>query len=354
MGKPTMLRRSLLAAPALLAASAQAPLAAPAAPREVADATGRRIALPRPVTRVFPAGLPAAVLVCTVAPDLLAGWPSHAPRKEALDLLDPAAARPVLGRLAGPDDTLDLGALAAARAELVLEYGPAAPGFLARAGRIAAEAGIPALLLDGALGKIPETYLQLGDILDRPQAAAERAGIADMILLAARQAAARLQARGRPRVFLAHGPRGELTAPRGTLRSEALDFAGAENVATGPAEAHGLAPASPEQVRASDPDWILATDPAFLTHAQADPAWRVIRAVHQGRLVPVPDLPFGWLDAPAAVNRLLALVWLPVLFGVVPAETLAPRIEAFHATFYRRRPTAEQMRRLLAAALPPP
>ena len=38
------------------------------------DATGRTIAAPDRVTRVYPAGPPAAVLLYTLAPDLLIGW----------------------------------------------------------------------------------------------------------------------------------------------------------------------------------------------------------------------------------------------------------------------------------------
>ena len=41
--------------------------------------------------------------------------------------------------------------------------------------RISTKAGLPTLLLDGALGKIPETYRLLGPILGRPEAAEARA-----------------------------------------------------------------------------------------------------------------------------------------------------------------------------------
>ncbi|MBX9751153.1 MAG: hypothetical protein K5Q68_16305 [Roseococcus sp.] len=70
------------------------------------------------------------------------------------------------------------------------------------------------------------------------------------------------------------------------------------------------------------------------------------------RLVLAPGLPFGWVDFPPAVNRLLGLIWLPVLFGVAPAESLAERVSDFHALFYHRRPEPSQIAALLRPALP--
>jgi iron complex transport system substrate-binding protein len=338
---------------ALLAAAPALALPAAARARELADATGRRVPVPSRVARVFPAGPPAAILAYTLAPDLLAGWPERPPRPHEAAFMDPAAAAlPGIARLTGRDATATPDVVLAQRPDIVLDYGSVAPAFTQLAERVQAQTGIPTLLLDGALGKIPETYLQLGDMLDRPREAAERAGIADIILLSARQAAARLGARGRPRVFQARGPHGTRTGLRGSMATEILELAGAENVAVGPPGARGLAPVSPEQVLAWDPDWIVALDPAFLRHAQADPMWRAARAVRQGRLVLAPGAPFGWVDTPPAVNRLLGLMWLPVLFGVAPADVLPDRVEAFHQTFYHRRPTAGQVRELLADAFP--
>jgi len=39
------------------------------------DAAGRNVQIPERVTRVFPSGPPAAILLYTLAPDLLLGWP---------------------------------------------------------------------------------------------------------------------------------------------------------------------------------------------------------------------------------------------------------------------------------------
>ncbi len=338
-------RRALLATPFLLTAP-------PVAAREVADATGRRIALPARVARVFPAGPPAAILVYTVAPDLLAGWPARPPRPHEAAFMDPAAAAlPEVGRLTGRDNTANLEAVLAARPDLVLDYGSVAPVFVQLAERVQAQTGLPTLLLDGSLAKIPETYEMLGAMLDRRPDAARRAAEASRILAEAREASALLARRGRPRVFYARGPRGTETALRGSINAEIIEFAGAENVAAGPPGARGLAQVSVEQVLAWDPDYVMSLDPAFIAMARQDPLWRSLRAVRQGRLVQVPNTPFGWVDFPPAVNRLLGLVWLPILFGLAPPDGLEDRVAAFHRLFYHRDPDRALLRAMLAPAM---
>ena len=60
-----------------------AALPALAADAFVTDGAGRRVAAPRKVERVFPAGPPAAILLYTLAPQTLIGWP-RANRAEEL------------------------------------------------------------------------------------------------------------------------------------------------------------------------------------------------------------------------------------------------------------------------------
>src|SRR5690554_3733108 len=69
------------------------------------DGAGRPVALRGPVRVVVPAGGPASILLYTLAPDLLAGWP-RANRAEELPFLLPGIGeRPELGRLTGRGGT---------------------------------------------------------------------------------------------------------------------------------------------------------------------------------------------------------------------------------------------------------
>src|SRR5271155_5845326 len=74
---------------------------------EVTDATGRVVQIPDQVTRVLPAGPPAAILLAAVAPDLMLGWPSPV-SDGTRALLAPAAAKlPQVPRVTGREDVTE-------------------------------------------------------------------------------------------------------------------------------------------------------------------------------------------------------------------------------------------------------
>ena len=342
------LLRSAVAVPAALL-SGQA--GAQATGRTVRDGAGRSVLLPGPVRRVLPAGSPASILLWSLAPDLMTGW-ARRPSPAELAFLPPeAAALPEVGRLTGRDNTANVEAVLAQRPDLVLDYGSVGATYVSLADRVQAQTGLPDLLLDGTLARIPETYASLGDILDRQAAAAVRADAARTILAEAQAAADLLRSRGRPSVYYARGPRGLETGLAGSINTEVLEFAGAENVAARSLGAGGLAQVSAEQVLAFDPDWVIAGDPRFFAAAPADPVWSALRAVRAGRIVLAPGVPHGWIDAPPSVNRLLGLVWLPVLFGAQPADALEARVADLYGLLFGRRPDPAQLAPLLRDAM---
>src|SRR5215207_4349241 len=87
-------RRSLLAG---LSATLLVPRHARAA--TVTDGAGRAVPVPARVGRVFPAGPPAAIMLYTLAPDLLIGWPRANRPDEREFLLPEIGARPEIGRI---------------------------------------------------------------------------------------------------------------------------------------------------------------------------------------------------------------------------------------------------------------
>ena len=63
-----------------------------------------------------------------------------------------------------------------------------------------------------------------------------------------------------------------------------------------------------------------------------------LRAVQQHRAYIAPDVPFGWLDEPPSINRLLGLAVLSARGG--GAVALA---STFNAIVYGQTPTAQQL-----------
>ena len=76
----------------------------------------------------------------------------------------------------------------------------------------------------------------------------------------------------------------------------------------------GLVRASMEQVIVADPEIILTWDRNFFDRVGKDPLWAGVRAVREGRVYLAPTAPFGWIDRPPSLNRVIGLKWLASLF----------------------------------------
>jgi iron complex transport system substrate-binding protein len=138
----------------------------------------------------------------------------------------------------------------------------------------------------------------------------------------------------------------------GTISAEAIAFIGATNVvdiASGPP----FPRVTVEQVAAWSPDVVIFAQRDAFAAAAADPAWQRVAAVRERRVYAAPGLPFGFVEEPPSVNRLIGLQWLgsllyPETFGRDPR----PRIGAFYTLFYRRTPSDGDLATLLRDALP--
>ena len=99
------------------------------------------------------------------------------------------------------------------------------------------------------------------------------------------------------------------------------------------------------------PDAIVSQYPEFVALARRDSLWQSLAAVREGRLFLAPERPFGWLDGPPSVNRLIGVRWLRrILGGASPAQDWIEEAEEFHRLFYGHVPTRAQLVRSLEPA----
>ena len=318
----------------------------------VTDATGRSIAVPAQISKVFPAGPPASVFVLALAPAKLAGW-TRALRPDEIPFLPEEVARlPELGRLTGRGNTANVEILMSANPDVIVDIGSTSPTYVSLAERVTQTTGIPYLLFDGRLKDTPRLLQELGQVMGAPGQGRSLAEYVEASLSAIARRVAAIPEAQRPRVFYARGPNGLATAPRGSLQAEVLDLAGARNVAEPPPGFPGnLFSVSLEQVLLWQPEVIVTIDPAFPAAVRGRAEWQAVPAVKNKRIYVAPELPFGWIDAPPAVNRLLGVEWLVrVLHPQVFPEPLGPPIKEFHTRFYHRTPTDAQIASLLRTA----
>lgn len=325
--------------PAALKAAALLVLAAlPAAAfdgptQTVTDATGRSVEIPADPARVFAAGPPAATLLYALKPQAMLGW-VRAPKQADLPYLLPLTqALPELGRLTGKGDTLNLEVLLAARPDLIVDYGTVNATYRDLAERVQDQAQLPYVLIDGSLDAMPASIRAMAGVLGVAERGEALAAYAEDAFAEADALLATVPAAQRPKVYLARGPEGLETAGRGSINAEIIERMGAVNVAQG--EGKGLLTVSAEQVQAWAPDVIITIDRDFAASVGNMPEWQGIPAVAQGRVYLAPSRPFGFIDSPPSVNRLIGLKWLAqTLYPAQAKGDLAAEVAGFYALFY--------------------
>lgn len=343
-----MRRRLLLQLPLALAASHV--LAREEAPGVIVARFGTFPA-PERVRRVFAAGPPAGVLVAALAPEKLIGWPLSL-GDEARAFLGPQLRElPHTGRLSGRGSTVPLETLLQLAPDLVLDAGMADATYVSGVRRVSEQTGLPTVLVQGRIADHTAQLREVGRLLGvvgRGERLAVEADAA--IALAARVRASVPQAE-RPRVYYGRGADGLETGLDGSINVELLEFCGGRNVAA-QAGRGGLTRVSLEQLLLWNPEVIVTQDAAFARRVLADPAWRGIAAVQSRRVHCAPALPFGWLDGPPGVNRLIGVRWLverlypghALLDGLEP---LPEAVRRFYESFYGASLSAQDVRALL-------
>jgi iron complex transport system substrate-binding protein len=295
------MKRMVLALALLCASSAMA--------AEVTDATGRVVVVPDQVERILPAGPPAAVLLAAIAPGQILGFPGAVTDEARADLAAAVKDLPAVPRLTGQQDmTAEIQAL---HPDLIIDYGTVSPRYRQLAQDTQQKTGVPTVLFDGALDQIPSVARTIGRITHQPEQAEAVARMAEAIL------ALPVAAGSHPRVLYARGADGSLAAAPGTDVTAVFARLGWQTVA--PEGTGTFRPATIEAIRALNPDVIILSDPAAWDVLHRAP-WAGLRAVREGHAMIAPSEPFGWIEEPPSINRLLGVAWLR---GADPATLAA-------------------------------
>ncbi len=350
--------------------------ATPAGAREFADAAGRRVLVPDRVARVMAADRAAAVLVYVLAPQRLIGWPAPLTPQQRAYLPAKYARLPVTGELAGVRPTADAATVRRLAPDLIVDSGPISPERIALADRIQQASGVPYVLFDERFQHIPDTLRDAAAMMNLAEGekaihgqrylrayGANLAGVgerAEDLANYSAQAIADLRGRllisspvNRPTVYYGVGFDGLETGLAGSPRTAAIDEAGAFNVAARLGAGDGTR-VTPAQLVAWNPDVILARTRSFYDALRRSPEYGGLKAVQNKRVYLVPSAPFGWIDDPPGINRLIGLYWLSsVLYTGLYQEDMASRVVEFYDKFYGFKPNEAQTAVLLRDAEPP-
>lgn len=310
------------------------------------DAAGRKVELPAAINRIMPAGPPAAVLLYALAPDKMAGWVKQPTDAEKRFLAAPYRDLPVTGRLTGKESSADAETVRKLKPDVILDVGTVDAEYAALAERIQKETGVPYILLDGSLEKTPETFRLLGKLLGKDGEAAALASYADEIVgpIYAPQQEPPVAGK-RLSIYYGRGKDGLTTFGSDSINMEIFKALGFTFIPGGPAPSAMTA----EGIIRGDPDVIVALDPGFADKIARDPAWLEVTAVSTKRVFCSPALPFGWVESPPGVNRLLGVRWLrSVVYPSNGGEDLRQVTRDYYKLFYHVDLTDTQLGELLS------
>jgi iron complex transport system substrate-binding protein len=295
---------------------------------------------------VFPAGPPAAILLYTLAPNMLIGWAGANRPEECAYMLTEICTRPEVGRITGRGNTANLETVLALKPDLILDVGSTTATFVSLADRVQEQTSIPYALLDGRFAGIAGTYRTLGALIGRAEDAEKLARYTEDTLKTILGRVEPIAMSERPKVYYARGPRGLSTGLGGSINVETIELI-ARNVA-GETQG-GLANVSIEQILVWNPDVIVTIDQEFAASVRNDPSWASVKAVRDNRIHLSPKMPFGWVDFPPSVNRLIGLWWLAkILYPEHFPEDLRALTQDFYSRFYHVTPTSAQIDHVLA------
>ena len=312
------------------------------------DDAKRPIALPQRISRVFAAGAPAEVLLYTLTPEMLVGR-NRLPEREAVEFFPPPYRNPVLIRRLPeanhPESDRELLAL---KPEIYIDYGSMHEDYIASIEAVQRRTGVPGIILDGALPRVPETYRRLGAALGVASRGERLAAVAERMLTTFRGALASSKAR----VYLACSADVVVPCLADESGGEQLAWLGGVNVAGTSASAPERALAV-EEIKALRPNTIIVSGAGAAARLRENPAWQSVEAVAAGRVYEWPQLPYSWGSRPPSINRLPGLVWLAYKASDRAFDAaFYAEIRGFYRDFYHLELTESQMRIVLGASDP--
>lgn len=334
-------RRQFLQSSALLAAFYSLPSFA-RGQRLVEEALFGKLPAANHIQRVISSGPPSDLLMFALAPEKMVGFASISLKKGHTELfaqqwLD----LPVYGRLAGRGSTLSLEQLLSYNPDLIIDTGNIDETYRSQAEKVAKQTNVPYLLIAGGLKDSPQQLTQLGETLGVESQAQKLHQLALHYLDDATAFANKPQQKPLS-FYLARGAKGLETGAKGSINTEAIEMLGLRNVVDIP-NFRGLTTVSMEQLYQWNPDIIITQYDEAIEFMTTSPLWKGLDAITNQQLLVFTGMPFGWLDGPPGVNRLLGMRRLQSHFDDRIAATIKQDIAEFFELFYHSPLTAEQV-----------
>lgn len=277
------------------------------------DSCGRTVELPAKITKAAPSGIVATMMFSCIAPEYMCNMNSELTAAQAEYLPKTLQGLPATGQLYGSKAILNYEELISTGAQVLVDLGDYKNGIAEDLDELQAQIGIPCIFIEADLPHMAQAFRTLGSVLDGKQARGEEiAKLIEEALETAAKCSVKIRDTERISVMFSSLSKGLGTNAKGSKQAQVLELVGAENaIVTDKITSKGGGTlVSLEQIYAADPDVIIFSEKDAYENAAADPAWKEIRAIKEGRYYLVPTEPYNWLSNPPSLNMVLGIYWL--------------------------------------------
>lgn len=335
----------LFAAFVLLSSSVEA--------RTITDMAGRIVNIPDKISKVYVNHQPGVVLMHTIDLDLLCGYAFDLLPGEKRIISEKYHSIPVLGTVGG-NNSGNKEVIMAAKPDIAIMFTYVEEMTISLADDFQKSTGIPVVMAEMTVKKIPEVYRFVGKIIDREERCNKLADYCEKVLLKAEKICNEIENSKKIKVYYAQGPKGLNSSAAGTSHGEIIDMAGGFNVVERNSAADGRIAVNMEQVMIWNPEVILLADrihSAAPTEKDANKllqslhdGWKNIKACKEGRVYFVPCVPYNILDMPPSVNRIIGILWLgDILYPGKFTTDIRKEFTEFYDLFYNYKVTDKEL-----------
>jgi iron complex transport system substrate-binding protein len=313
------------------------------------DMAEREMTLPEDIQTIFSVNSTGTILLYTLAPETMIGWNYTLTDESKAYIKEPYATLPDMGALIGNKQTTNKEELVALAPDLLLYMDTISESTIEAANALEVELGIPVVMLDATISKLPEAYQLLGAILGKSDEAEVLGSYCEKTLMGVKQITESMTDDQKVSVYYASGDNGLQTSPAKAKTTQLIDFVGGMNCAKVEMEKSvSRYQVSLEQVMTWNPSVIIASAGShkvgLAQTIKSDEKWKSITAVNEGAVYEVPLEPFNWFETPTSVNRVIGLKWTQaILYPELVDYDIAEEAKVFYQLFYGIELTEEDL-----------
>jgi len=312
------------------------------------DSCGRTVNVPEEINTVSPSGSYAQIVLYTLCPEKVVSLSSPLTRVQKKYFDESWQSLPVTGQFYGGGSTFNCEEIIRISPDIIIDIGDAKEFIAEEMDELQERTGIPVIFIEADIKSLADAYETLGKLLNVSE---QGTACADYIRRTLDEAAEKTaQIENKMRTVYAQGEYGTEVLCAGSIHSEVLDYAGAENVAVADSVASkGGNEVGIEQILLWQPEVVILAPDANYDEIFADEVWAEVPAVMSGKVYEVPQEPYNWIDRPPSVQRILGIKWLgSLLYPELFDYDMAAEAQEFYRLFWHYTLTEEEAQTLMA------